>query len=105
MRYFFSLIALVLVNLAFGQVSNPEDIRMLTDGFHTIFFENGSKYYGEIYEGEFSGKGTMVWSDSSYYEGRWMNGMRHGKGNMVWPDGKKFVLNNVKQGLVDLMWN
>ena len=28
-----------------------------------------------------------------------------GQLSVVWPDGKKFILNDVKQGLVDLMWN
>ena len=73
-----------------SQVTKPEDMRLLTDGYHTVFWENGSKYYGEIFEGEFSGKGTMIWSDSIYYEGRWQNGMRHGKGTMEWPNGRKY---------------
>ena len=28
-----------------------------------------------------------------------------GQLSVVWPDGKKFIINDVKQGLVDLMWN
>ncbi|MDA7499336.1 ASPIC/UnbV domain-containing protein, partial [Akkermansiaceae bacterium] len=28
-----------------------------------------------------------------------------GQLSIVWPDGTKFILNDVKQGLVDLMWN
>ena len=28
-----------------------------------------------------------------------------GQLSVVWPDGTKFILNDVKQGLVDLMWN
>ena len=52
-----------------------------------IFFQNGSKYEGTVYDNKPSGHGTFT-SPNSTYTGHWIDGKRHGIGSEKWTDGR-----------------
>ncbi|MDH5718678.1 MAG: hypothetical protein OEZ22_13720 [Spirochaetia bacterium] len=63
-----------------------EKNKVITNGFGTIEKEDGSKYIGEIKDGEMHGKGT--YSDNlRRYIGEFFNGFYHGEGTMTTLDG------------------
>ena len=53
----------------------------------TIFFEDGSWYYGEIRDSLFNGQGVMFYADSTVYKGSWKDGLWDGDGELYYPDG------------------
>ncbi|MBT6978467.1 MAG: hypothetical protein HN951_01395, partial [Flavobacteriales bacterium] len=57
------LVIFAVNSIITAQEVNAEDMRDLYDGFHTVYWQNGSKYFGDIYGGEMGGSGTMIWSD------------------------------------------
>ena len=53
----------------------------------TITYTNGSKYIGELINGNFHGFGIFSYSNGDKYEGNWINGKRTGQGKYTWPSG------------------
>lgn len=56
----------------------------------TIFFEDGSWYYGEIRDSLFNGQGVMSYADSTVYKGSWKDGLWDGDGELYYPDGDSY---------------
>ena len=54
-------------------------------------YADGSKYKGDIEDGNPHGRGRMQWADGSSYDGQWRNGLHHGNGTYVWPDGAEYT--------------
>mmetsp|Transcript_12372 Transcript_12372/g.29068 ORF Transcript_12372/g.29068 Transcript_12372/m.29068 type:complete len:249 (+) Transcript_12372:80-826(+) len=49
-------------------------------------YDDGSTYYGQVYEGRRHGQGTWH-SPSMQYEGQWHSDVQHGDGVQIWADG------------------
>jgi len=49
-------------------------------------YDDGSTYYGQVYDGRRHGQGTWH-STSMQYEGQWHSDVQHGEGVQVWADG------------------
>ena len=50
----------------------------------TIYYKNGSRYKGELLNGEKDGKGTYYYTNGNKYEGEWRNDAKDGKGIMYY---------------------
>jgi len=46
-------------------------------------WQDGSKYYGHVLNGERHGKGIFVWPDGTRYDGHWFENEMHGKGTLL----------------------
>ena len=53
-------------------------------------FDNGSKYIGQIKNGEFHGKGILDYPDGSKFEGYFINGLKEGEGRLTETNGTTF---------------
>ena len=57
-------------------------------GSGTLYYDDGTKYEGELKDDEPHGHGTGYYSDGTImYEGEWEDGLAHGKGTAYWEDG------------------
>lgn len=60
----------------------------ISDGkFHgkgTLVLKSGDTYHGEFQNGKFHGKGKYIWSTGEEYNGEWFEDKKNGKGS-VWP--------------------
>ncbi len=56
----------------------------------SIEYADGSKYEGEVQNGERQGRGTWTRPDGIQYIGQWKNDRPDGQGTITFPDGKKF---------------
>lgn len=54
-------------------------------------FPDGSNYFGEFKDGNFSGFGTFHYINGSVYIGEWLNGQRYGNGSLTYRNGNKYV--------------
>jgi hypothetical protein len=52
---------------------------------------NGTKYVGEMKNGEPNGRGTLTVSGGLKYVGEFRNGKAIGEGMLIWTDGAKYV--------------
>jgi hypothetical protein len=62
---------------------------------------DGSIYEGERVNGEFHGKGKLIFANGNVYEGDFVNGYRTGKGKYTWANGDKYegdLVNNNQHG-------
>ena len=48
----------------------------------------GKTYFGAWANGQFHGKGKLVYADGGEYEGDWKAGHRHGQGRYTFPPGR-----------------
>lgn len=51
---------------------------------------DGSRYVGEMENGQFNGQGTKIFPLGSRYVGNWVNGKEEGKGEIFYFDGRHF---------------
>lgn len=51
---------------------------------------DGSRYYGELLDGRFHGKGRLLWADGSRYEGEFFQGLMSGKGELHTASGDTY---------------
>ena len=58
---------------------------------HTQNIFDGSKYVGELRDGEWHGQGTYTFSDGTKYVGEFRDGKSHGQGTLTFSDGTKYV--------------
>lgn len=58
----------------------------------------GNKYIGEFFEDQISGIGQFEGEDGTRYKGEWKEGQQHGIGKESWPDGS-FYEGEYKNGL------
>ena len=65
-----------------------------------IYFEDGTKYEGEIHQNKISGEGKYFFPSGATYEGSLLNGLRHGSGKYVSPEGITYE-GEWKNGLKD----
>lgn len=56
----------------------------------TVYFADGSCYFGQISDSLFNGTGTMIYADSTVYTGQWKDGLWNGTGTLSFPDGDKY---------------
>jgi len=52
--------------------------------------DNGNAYNGQIKDGLFHGRGTLVYVGNERYEGEWIYGKREGQGRFTYADGAVF---------------
>jgi hypothetical protein len=57
------------------------------NGYGVYYFEDGSVYEGESKNNLFEGQGKVTWPDGGWYEGEWKNGTMEGRGKEIRPDG------------------
>ncbi len=57
----------------------------------SVTYKDGSRYVGELKDGDPHGFGFMTFADGGTYEGEWRNGDVHGQGKSVEPDGYVYV--------------
>ena len=57
----------------------------------TVTYTDGSRYEGEIRNGQRHGHGTYTYPNGDRYEGQWLNGNRTGRGTYTWADGGRYV--------------
>ena len=57
----------------------------------SFVWSDGSRYDGDVIDGELNGNGEYVWPDGSHYEGEFLNGNPHGMGIYSWPDGSQYI--------------
>jgi hypothetical protein len=48
---------------------------------------DGSRYYGELADGKFHGRGRLIWPNGSRHEGEFENGLASGQGESLYPNG------------------
>ncbi len=61
-------------------------------GKGVIIYSNGEKYVGGFKDGKYDGQGTFTYSDGSKWEGEWKEGLRYtGKGTIHFESGSKYV--------------
>ena len=58
----------------------PPEVREIT-------YDNGSKYYGEVYENYPDGEGEMIFFDGFLYRGNFLLGAMHGNGELFSNNG------------------
>ena len=66
-----------------------------------IYFEDGTKYEGEIHQNKISGEGKYYFPSGATYEGYLLNGLRHGFGKYISPEGITYEgewVNGLKEG-------
>jgi hypothetical protein len=51
--------------------------------FPVATLPDGAVYQGDLINGQFSGRGTMIWPNGARYQGEFLNGMFHGKGEFT----------------------
>ncbi len=52
---------------------------------------DGTRYEGEVLNGQMHGEGTIYWPDGTRFEGSFTNNMRDGEGRLIFPDGAEFT--------------
>ncbi|MGA2604191.1 MAG: hypothetical protein ABSG14_08175 [Verrucomicrobiia bacterium] len=58
-----------------------------SDAQHTNFFNDGSRFVGELHDGKPNGTGTMILSDGLKLVGQFKDGIIDGQGKMIYPNG------------------
>jgi len=81
-RFFISVL-LAAISMVAQAVCQPD----------TVYFDDGSCYFGQISDSLFNGTGTMVYPDSTVYEGEWKDGLWNGTGTLTFPDGDRYTGN------------
>jgi len=74
---------------------------VMTSGEGSFHFDDGSKYTGQLKNGQFHGRGIRVWEDGTIYNGDWKEGIIHGHGRILYPGGVEYIgswKNGVKSG-------
>jgi len=56
-----------------------------------IYYTDGSKYTGDVFNGKRHGQGVYIWPKGHKYMGEWKYNKMHGQGIFVWPNGDKYV--------------
>eukprot|EP00127_Corallochytrium_limacisporum_P004864 Clim_evm8s191 gene=Clim_evmTU8s191 len=69
------------------QRGDPASRRL--EGTGTYQFPNGTKYVGELKDGQFHGKGTLYFINGAKYEAEWKGG-KAVKGTMTFSDGLRY---------------
>lgn len=59
-------------------------------------WQDGSKYYGHVFNGKRHGKGIFVWPDGTRYDGHWFENEMHGKGILLLLAGSRWGASNWK---------
>ena len=60
---------------------------------HSIGYENGDHYVGNIKDGKRNGRGTMHYADRRKYVGQWKDNYKHGQGTFFWLMGINMSVN------------
>ena len=97
-----------------------EEAKMRIEGWKEAYYDRkerlmktkplkfyNSQYYGELKDGESSGKGVEFFSNGEKYEGEFVNGVRSGIGLYTFSDGNKYEgywSNSQENGLGILMY-
>lgn len=72
------------------------------NGEGNLKLENGNSYTGSFINGEFHGKGSMIYrKKGSVYTGNWKNGLRHGHGYIITEKGDRYYKGNWKNDKKD----
>ncbi len=77
------LVLLATISMAAQAVCQPD----------TVYFDDGSCYFGQISDSLFNGTGTMIYPDSTVYTGEWKDGLWNGTGTLTFPDGDRYTGN------------
>ena len=59
---------------------------------------DGAKYYGDVQEGRFQGRGKLVWSNGDVFVGRFVDGLASGQGTHSYASGAEYS-GDFKNGL------
>ena len=73
-----------------GEWKNDE----VLNGSGTIEYDNGSVYIGEIKDGNYHGKGKLIYikdDNREYYDGDWVNGKSEGHGEFRFKNGEVYI--------------
>jgi len=71
------------------------------EGHGVAFFERGTIYVGDFFNGMMHGIGTYTWPDETKFIGEFTHNTITGKGKYIWPDGSSYkgsVLNGLCHG-------
>ncbi|CAD8181786.1 unnamed protein product [Paramecium pentaurelia] len=52
---------------------------------------DGTKYFGQFYNGKKDGRGILILNDGCKYEGQFKNNLFHGEGTFLWNDGSNYT--------------
>lgn len=72
-----------------------------------VAYEDGSRYIGQILNGQRHGRGVKE-SSSGSYDGEWLDDKPHGNGKQVWTDGRTFegqFLHGKFEGTGKMVWD
>ena len=58
---------------------------------HTINYNNGERYVGQLRDGKPHGRGTATNPNGKRYEGQWRDGKFHGHGSLTLGNGNRYV--------------
>lgn len=89
--FLFVLAFLFTANLN-AQIASTKQVAGQRNGYHTHYFQDGSRFEGHFNNDVIEGSGIYYWDNSHYYVGHWRNGKRDGYGVEVFDDGKRFKL-------------
>ena len=67
----------------------------IPEGMEELTFDDGSRYVGEVENGQPNGTGTMYWPEDDaegkdHYTGYFKDGARNGYGEMYWRNGNRY---------------
>ena len=72
-----------------------------------VMLPDGSRYWGQVKNNQFHGKGTITLASGKTYRGYWVYGKMQGKGVYEWPDGRFYkgdFFQNKKHGKGVYSW-
>ena len=61
------------------------------NGRGTMHYADGRKYVGQWLDDKYNGQGTFYFASGARYEGEFKNGKYNGQGTYFWADGHKYV--------------
>ena len=76
-------------------------------GLGRVKFPDGSSYEGEFDSGRMHGQGTGTFPDGQRYVGEWKNDLPHGSGRRIWVEGAEYVgdfRNGLRTGRGTMTW-
>jgi hypothetical protein len=80
------LLAAIFCSLVFASCAVAE----VKDGFNKVQLPDNGSYEGDIKDGLFDGKGTLISGDGSRYDGEFQEGRFNGRGILTFGQGNKF---------------
>lgn len=99
--YMILFFSLAYINVGYGQShihlfdiveeTVPKNKNGEYHGKGKIIWASGDVYKGSFKKGHYHGYAVMKWISGELYEGKWKNDVKHGYGELTWKDGSKYA--------------